>query len=64
MTYRAKFSSLRYLRRALHLSPDSHHRQQLQQVLREGQNRGGDRSQEEEGVVGGGETGYECLQEG
>ena len=45
------------LRRALHLPPDSDHRQQLQQVLREGQNRGGDRGQEEEGVVGGGEKG-------
>ena len=50
--------SLCDLRSALHLPPDSDHRQQLQQVLRKGQNRGGDRSQKKEGILGGGEKGY------
>ncbi len=45
--------SLCDLRGALHLPPHPHHREQLQQVLREGQDWGGDRRQEEESLVGG-----------
>ena len=44
---------MRHLRRAVHLAAHPHHRQQLQQVLREGQDRGGDTRQEEEGLLGG-----------
>ena len=38
---------------AVYLPTHPHHREQLQQVLREGQDRGGDPSQEEESVLGG-----------
>ena len=38
---------------AVYLSTNPHHREQLQQVLREGQDRGGDTLQEEESILGG-----------
>ena len=44
--------SLRHLRRALHLPPHPHHCQQLQQVLRKVQNRGGDHFEEDTISVG------------
>ena len=44
--------SLCDLRRPLHLSAHPNHRQQLQQVLREGQDRGGDHGKEEEILLG------------
>ena len=54
-------SSLCYLWGALHLSAHSNHRQQLQQVLREGQDRGGDPGQEEEILVGRYEEGHRAA---
>ena len=43
---------MRYLWGALHLPAHPHHCQQLQQVLREGQDRGGDTCKEEENILG------------
>ena len=43
---------MRHLRGALHLPAHPHHCQQLQQVLREGQDRGRDHGEEEEILVG------------
>ena len=40
------------VRGALHRPAHPHHRQQLQQVLREVQDRGGDRAQEEPVLMG------------
>ena len=40
------------MRGPLHQSANPHHRQQLQQVLREVQDRGGDRAQEEPVLMG------------
>ena len=48
--------SLCHLRGTLHLLAHPHHCQQLQQVLREGQDRGRDSLQEEEGIMGGRQT--------
>ena len=56
-----KIVSLCYLRRAVHLTAHPHHRQQLQQVLREGQDRGGDTRQEEEGLLGGRQERYGSI---
>ncbi len=53
---RSSLFSLRDLRRAVHLSTHPHHCEQLQQVLREGQDWGGDPRQEEEILVGGGQA--------
>ena len=47
------FFSVRYLRSAVYLAAHPDYREQLQQVLREGQDRGGDRGQEEESLLGG-----------
>ena len=44
---------MRYLRSAVYLAAHPDYREQLQQVLREGQDRGGDRGQEEESLLGG-----------
>ena len=44
--------SLRHLWRPLYLPAHTNHRQQLQQVLREGQDRGGDHGKEEKILVG------------
>ena len=43
---------LRPLRGPLYRTTHPHHRQQLQQVLREGQDRGGDTCKEEENILG------------
>ena len=45
--------SLCYLWSAVYLPAHPHHRQQLQQVLREGQDRGGNPTEEKEIVLGG-----------
>ena len=45
-------SSLRHMWGPLYLPAHPNHRQQLQQVLREGQDRGGDHGQEEEILLG------------
>ena len=47
------FASMCNLWCAVYLPSHPHHREQLQQVLREGQDWGGDPSQEEESVLGG-----------
>ncbi len=45
-------SSLRHLRRVVHFPPHSDHRQQFQQILRKSENRGRNRSQEKENILG------------
>ena len=49
------------MRGPLHQSANPHHRQQLQQVLREGQDRGGDPGQEEEILLGRYEEGHRAA---